>query len=64
MMAADERSTIATLDAAREVFRLLVAQHLGRVVDAAGDSTNAPRVGCTSAYTVSVNVLRAHDAGN
>lgn len=41
LMASDERSTIATLDAARETFRLLVAKHLGRVVDTAGDSVLA-----------------------
>src|SRR5262245_57492 len=41
LMAADERATVAALDAARGVFRRHIAQHGGRVVDMAGDSVLA-----------------------
>jgi adenylate cyclase len=38
LMSRDDRSTIASLDSAREVFRESVQTHQGRVVDMAGDS--------------------------
>ena len=38
LMAADERATVAALDAARAVFRGQIEMHQGRVVDMAGDS--------------------------
>ncbi len=38
LMAADERATMAALDAARAVFRGQIEMHQGRVVDMAGDS--------------------------
>jgi len=38
LMAADDRATVATLDAARAIFRLQVDSHQGRVIDTAGDS--------------------------
>jgi len=41
LMALDERETEAALDAARAVFRAQIAQHLGRVIDMAGDSVLA-----------------------
>lgn len=41
LMAADEESTIATLQAAREVFRKAIESRGGRVVDTAGDSVLA-----------------------
>lgn len=41
LMAADERATVAALDAAREVFRAQTAAHGGRLVDTAGDSVLA-----------------------
>jgi len=41
LMAADERSTVVALDAARAVFTAQVASHQGRVVDMAGDSVLA-----------------------
>jgi len=40
-MAADERATVAALDAARSVFRALVNSNHGRIVDTAGDSVLA-----------------------
>jgi adenylate cyclase len=41
LMAADERATVAALDAARAVFRAQVESHHGRVIDMAGDSVLA-----------------------
>ena len=41
LMSADERSTVASLDAARAVFRAAVESNQGRVVDTAGDSVLA-----------------------
>jgi adenylate cyclase len=38
LMAADERSTVAALDASRAIFRGEIEMHQGRVVDMAGDS--------------------------
>jgi class 3 adenylate cyclase len=37
LMAADDRATVAALDAARNVFRMQIEAHHGRVVDMAGD---------------------------
>jgi len=41
LMAADEHTTVAALDAARTVFRTQIDAHLGRVIDMAGDSVLA-----------------------
>ena len=41
LMAADERATLMTLDAARAVFRGQIELHQGRVIDMAGDSVLA-----------------------
>ena len=41
LMAADERATVAALDAARGVFRRLIESNQGRVIDMAGDSVLA-----------------------
>jgi adenylate cyclase len=41
LMAADERATVAALDAAREVFKSRIAARQGRVIDTAGDSVLA-----------------------
>ena len=41
LMAADERATVAALDAARAVFRAQIEAHQGRVIDMAGDSVLA-----------------------
>jgi adenylate cyclase len=37
-MSRDEQGTVASLDAAREVFRRAIEGHSGRVIDMAGDS--------------------------
>ena len=52
LMAADERATVAALDAARAVFRKQVEANQGRVIDMAGDSVLA--VFETAAGAVSV----------
>jgi adenylate cyclase len=41
LMAADDRATVAALDAARETFRSHIEAHGGRVIDMAGDSVLA-----------------------
>ena len=41
LMEADERATVATLDAYRAVFQERVTGHSGRIVDTAGDSVLA-----------------------
>jgi adenylate cyclase len=41
LMAADERATVAALDAARRVFRTRIEANQGRVIDMAGDSVLA-----------------------
>jgi adenylate cyclase len=41
LMAADERATVAALDAARAVFRAQIESNRGRVIDMAGDSVLA-----------------------
>jgi adenylate cyclase len=41
LMAADERATVAALDAARTVFRSAIESNHGRVIDMAGDSVLA-----------------------
>src|SRR6266404_6898110 len=41
LMAADERATVAALDAARSVFKAQIESHQGRVIDMAGDSVLA-----------------------
>jgi adenylate cyclase len=41
LMAADERATVAALDAARKVFRARIESNHGRVIDMAGDSVLA-----------------------
>ncbi len=41
LMSDDERATMDTLTAYREVFRELISEHDGRVVDTAGDTVLA-----------------------
>ncbi len=41
LMAADERTTVAALDAARAVFRTRIESNQGRIIDMAGDSVLA-----------------------
>jgi adenylate cyclase len=58
MMAADERATIAALDAARAAFRAHVEREGGRVVDMAGDSILAVFGTATGAVAASAAIQR------
>ena len=66
LMAADERSTVAALDAARAVFRTQIESNQGRVIDMAGDSVLAVFETATGAVSAAltiqqeVNTLIAH----
>src|SRR5262245_52970846 len=61
-MAADERATVAALDAARTVFRTHVDANQGRVIDMAGDSVLA--VFETAAGAASAAMAVQRDLGN
>lgn len=66
LMAADERGTIAALDAARAIFRKSIEANAGRVVDVAGDSVLAvfeSAAGAVSAALAVQNAL-ARDAAS
>ena len=58
LMAADERATVAALDAAREVFRTQIASNQGRLVDMAGDSVLAVFDTATGAVSAALSVQR------
>jgi adenylate cyclase len=63
LMAADERGTVAALDAARDVFRKHVELNRGRIVDTAGDSVLAvfdTASGATSAALAIQNELEGN----
>jgi adenylate cyclase len=55
-MAADERATVAALDAARAVFRAQIEANQGRVIDMAGDSVLAVFETATGAITAAIAV--------
>ncbi len=57
LMAADERATVAALDAARAEFTAQVEAHQGRVIDMAGDSVLAVFDTATGAVTTALAVL-------
>jgi adenylate cyclase len=59
LMAADERATIAALDAARSVFRRNVEAGAGRVVDMAGDSVLAVFESAAGALAAAMSVQEA-----
>jgi adenylate cyclase len=62
LMAADERATVAALDAARAVFRHQIDSNQGRVIDMAGDSVLAmfeTAIGAISAALAVQRELRA-----
>ena len=64
LMAANERATVATLDAARAVFRRQVEANRGRVVDMAGDSVLAvfdTAAGAAAAATAIQRELNTND---
>jgi adenylate cyclase len=58
MMAADERATVAALDAARAAFRAHIEREGGRVVDMAGDSILAVFGTATGAVAASASIQR------
>lgn len=63
LMAADERATVAALDAARDVFRAAIAAHGGRLVDTAGDSVLAVFDTATGALVAALAVQAGLDQG-
>ena len=58
LMAADERATVAALDAARGVFRRLIESNHGRVIDMAGDSVLAVFDAATGAVSAAMAVQK------
>jgi adenylate cyclase len=54
LMAADERATVAALDAARKVFRSHIESSEGRVIDMAGDSVLAVFEAATGAVSAAL----------
>ena len=65
LMGDDERATMDTLNAYREVFRQHIGRHDGRVVDTAGDSVLAIFDSVVEAVQCSVEIqadLRTHNA--
>jgi adenylate cyclase len=59
LMAADERATVAALDAARAVFRAGIEANAGRVVDMAGDSVLAVFESAAGAVSAALAVQHA-----
>jgi adenylate cyclase len=59
LMAADERATVAALDAARAVFRGQIEANAGRVIDMAGDSVLAVFETAAGAVSASLGVQQA-----
>ena len=62
LMAADERATVAALDAARSVFRSQIEANQGRVIDMAGDSVLAVFEIATGAVAAALAVQRELNA--
>jgi adenylate cyclase len=58
LMAADERATVASLDAARTVFRSQIESNQGRVIDMAGDSVLAVFETATGAVSAALSIQR------
>lgn len=56
LMAADERATVAALDAARKVFRSQIESNQGRVIDMAGDSVLAVFETATGAVSAALTI--------
>ncbi|MFY9317811.1 MAG: adenylate/guanylate cyclase domain-containing protein [Burkholderiales bacterium] len=56
LMAADERATVAALDAARTVFRKQIESTQGRVIDMAGDSVLAVFETATGAVSAALSI--------
>lgn len=62
LMAADERATVAALDAARSVFRSQIEANQGRVIDMAGDSVLAVFEIATGAVAAALAVQQVLNA--
>ncbi len=62
LMAADERATVAALDAARAVFRSQIESNQGRVIDMAGDSVLAVFETAAGAVSSALAVQQELDA--
>ena len=56
LMAADERATVSSLDAARAVFRTQIESNQGRVIDMAGDSVLAVFETATGAVSAGLGI--------
>jgi adenylate cyclase len=63
LMAADERATMAALEAARVIFRTRIESSQGRVIDMAGDSVLAVFDSATGAVSAALAVQQALEAG-
>ncbi|MBI2160510.1 MAG: hypothetical protein HYU25_09070 [Candidatus Rokubacteria bacterium] len=64
LMAADERMTVAALDAARTVFRVQIESNQGRVIDMAGDSVLAVFEIATGAVSAALAIQHELDAAS
>ena len=62
LMTADERATVAALDAARLIFRTQIESSQGRVIDMAGDSVLAVFDSATGAVSAALAVQQALEA--
>ena len=62
LMAADERATVAALDAARKIFRTHIESSQGRVIDMAGDSVLAVFETATGAVFAALAIQKEIDA--
>jgi adenylate cyclase len=58
LMSLDDQGTVAALDAARAVFRIEIAAHVGRVIDMAGDSVLAVFENATAAVQAALTIQR------
>jgi len=63
LMAADERATVQSLDAARTLFRSRIQAHQGRVIDMAGDSVLAVFETAAGAVLAALDVQREIESG-
>jgi adenylate cyclase len=64
LMAADDRATVAALDAARGVFRTKIVSNQGRVIDMAGDSVLAVFETATGAVSAALAVQQELNASS
>jgi adenylate cyclase len=62
LMAADERATVAALDAARVIFRTQIESSQGRIIDMAGDSVLAVFDSATGAVSAALAIQQALEA--